>query len=597
MLFDIEFYNALDKLEESIETYTGPKSERPAKAININNSRVITSDVTDVRGELEKSSCIDYYPSGCTEPVLTRLQVRTIILRDGENGKEFLGKKFSYRLQLPGGGFDTDKDYTVIDTAIREAWEESNIKLVNVFDTGLTQWRYREDDFVLKHIENPNDRWYGYYSFFVIGEYDGKSNNTNPEELGKYKWYPIEDLKKQYKDIYDLIISKNLDEAWGDGSHGKQDESIPGVISYCCENIFTLEKILEESSKVFIKAANQEETFELDNEPHKYISFSRQLFSHAARRPNKWSFGIAVNEQELEKDLGRLKNKGGVFGIGNRGHHYGSLVFSRVYDAGGKFILFSYLYGYVEVSKDIADLVVNVMQRKSEKLQNSDYVASQTRGKRKRQEKTEEQKSNWDLVLVSDSIENKSSANTLLKQLGCKEVWTFRGVLNVDVDTNEPINRGNSHDRDYSVSFINDDFTDEEKDILLDYLLGETYYNEGETRVWILDNNKDGIYLSKNAIDGIIVPEPVDKYIMNAARFSLNNSSDAAFNEWLEKISQDTDCPFNKNLPFLQSVWVIGNSIKKSAFRYNIYSHPFYSPANWNKISAISHAITTNFGR
>jgi hypothetical protein len=87
-----------------------------------------------------------------------------------------------------------------------------------------------------------------------------------------------------------------LDEAWGDGQNllGEQEVTYPDMLSYCCENPSSLALILESG---LIKAAAIPETHETDTVPtargrkafakYPYVSFSKQLYSHAYRRPNK----------------------------------------------------------------------------------------------------------------------------------------------------------------------------------------------------------------------------------------------------------------------------------------------------------------------
>jgi 8-oxo-dGTP pyrophosphatase MutT (NUDIX family) len=130
----IKLYEELSVINESCLT------ESNAENIDLSKCRVITSDVRDVRGELEASSCLEYNGE------LTRVQVRTVIIRETENGREFLAKKFRYRTSLPGGGYDQEKDHgDIIASAKREALEEFNFILTDVKDTGVRTWRHRED--------------------------------------------------------------------------------------------------------------------------------------------------------------------------------------------------------------------------------------------------------------------------------------------------------------------------------------------------------------------------------------------------------------------------------------------------------------------
>jgi 8-oxo-dGTP pyrophosphatase MutT (NUDIX family) len=114
--------------------------ESTIKEVNLADCRMITSDVVDVRGELEKNACLVYNNE------LTRVQVRTVIIRETKKGKEFLAKKFQYRTDLPGGGYDAEKDNgDILNSAKREAYEEVNLNLSNLKDTGVRTWKHRED--------------------------------------------------------------------------------------------------------------------------------------------------------------------------------------------------------------------------------------------------------------------------------------------------------------------------------------------------------------------------------------------------------------------------------------------------------------------
>ena len=98
------------KLLEELDTITEATS---TQAPNLADCRMILSDVKDIRGELEASACIEYNGE------LTRVQVRTVILRDTEHGREFLGRSYGRRVGLPGGGYDMDKDHgDILETAV-----------------------------------------------------------------------------------------------------------------------------------------------------------------------------------------------------------------------------------------------------------------------------------------------------------------------------------------------------------------------------------------------------------------------------------------------------------------------------------------------
>ena len=303
----LETYLALDKLhntklEESILTEAKYQDADP---INLTDCRMITSDVKDIRGELEASACLEYNGE------LTRVQVRTIIIRDTEHGKEFLGKASSNRVRLPGGGYDANKDSDILDTAEREAYEEFNLVLSNVKDTGIRVWSRRKDSWVTKHVANEEDRWTGYYTWYVSAEVSGVGDNDKPEELNKWQWLPISQLENANKDVYDYV--SNLDEAFdNEAVYGEGARTIPGILRYFTADLKTLNLILNSCK---IKASDR-----LEPDPnthtgtHKrgrgvgnpifkerpFVSFSKQLFSHAFRNPRKWRYGVAIDLSKLE---------------------------------------------------------------------------------------------------------------------------------------------------------------------------------------------------------------------------------------------------------------------------------------------------------
>lgn len=129
---------ALDKLDSLYEAMHKKFPAETGRDIDLSACRMVPTNVVDIRGEYETNACVDYYPTGSEEPVLTRVQVRTVIVRDTGNGKEFLCKKNRFGFQLPGGGYDANKDSgSILNTASREAYEEFNIKLTNLKDSGV----------------------------------------------------------------------------------------------------------------------------------------------------------------------------------------------------------------------------------------------------------------------------------------------------------------------------------------------------------------------------------------------------------------------------------------------------------------------------
>lgn len=567
-------FDELNKLYEASEF----KSESNASSINLKDCRIVKTDVVDIRGEFETNSCLDYLPAGAESPILTRVQVRVIVIRDGASGKEFLGRKPGFsKIQLPGGGYDALKDHEdILVTAQRELWEELNIKVSDLKDLGIHRWTYREDPFVFQHVSDPADRWYGYYSFLVVCKYAGASTNDNPEELGKYKWYPLMDLQKAgtvLKKAYDQISSDNnlneefdlyIDEAWGDSSHGEQDMTLPNILSYCCESPFSLRKILESS---FIRASATKETY-IDDKQYNFISTSEQLFSHAYRRPNKWGFGIALARDALEKDIKNTSNAVMVA----RPQFYRSMLINGLFtNNSGEYMIYSSLYGYVEVSSEIADIILDAFFRKYDKLTADDYTLNNTTKKpgpgRLRKEKSEQDKANWTPVIQTElPLSSHRSANRYLQGKGFNTRLAFSGKSQIT----------------FNLSFAHDDFTVDEKEKIVDYLLNETYYDEGEQRIWLLDN-QPGLKLSPDTIIGLIVPDQVSDYIMAVA-----NPID-----WEE---YKTENPLKLSESMLESIEWLGKYVHDHHLK--LYAHRAMTDKQVQQITAnTTHAIKTRGDR
>lgn len=487
---------ALDKLDSLYEAMHRQFPTETGRDVDISTCRTVPTDVVDIRGEYETNACIDYYPAGSEESVLTRVQVRTVIVRNTDNGKEFLCKKNRFGFQLPGGGYDVNKDGgNILNTASREAYEEFNIKLTNLKDSGVRVWRYREDPWVAEHVADPADIWNGYYSIYVTAEVESYGNNENPEDINKFKWYPIDDLYKA-KDTNYRQVAATLSEAFGDGSHGEQDYTIPGAISYCCESPAKLAMILDSG---LIKASAVPETHETDivksgkrgrpkYKMYNYVSFSNQLYSHAYRRPNKWSFGILLDEA-------KLASKGYKFT--DRDQTYNSLQFSSIFPSpDGHYMAKTTLFGYVEITKEIFDIIYEALKRKSDSkgkefAGNTDRISNKSTLTKER---------SWDLT--SRSVDKTSYRDATTK------------LTSIPFDTKIALAGSGVKENQYSVSIS--EFSPKDRDLIMDYLINETYYNEGERRVWC-KNGEDGVHFDTSELYGIILPKVIEPVLQDIA--------------------------------------------------------------------------------
>ena len=117
-------------------------------------------------------------------------------------------------------------------------------------------------------------------------------------------------LNEEFLSIYEELseINNELEEKFDTPGaeiiYGEEATTIEGVLRYFVEDIPTLAAIIARGR---IKASLQKETDTQSPRGEKYhkkrpfVSFSRQLFSHAYRAPKKWKYGIAVSQEKLEK--------------------------------------------------------------------------------------------------------------------------------------------------------------------------------------------------------------------------------------------------------------------------------------------------------
>jgi ADP-ribose pyrophosphatase YjhB (NUDIX family) len=291
----MKLYEALSEINDDKEETLSEARYSDASPINLADCRMINSDVVDSRGELEASACLYYNGE------LTRVQVRTVITRDTPNGKEFLGKYSGTRVRIPGGGYDMNKDSDLLDAAVREAYEEFNLVLHNVKDTGIAVWSHRNDTWVTKHVAAEEDRWTGYYTHYVIADVAGEGDNANPDEANRWHWLPIEEIDLVNKKLASLV--NTLNEAIHPDKEGRADL---GEISYLCDSTSTLRKILSrmEIQKTYVPEVRYEVGEHNGNTQRikqMSLSTSTDLTGHAQRRPNKWGFGVILNGAELSK--------------------------------------------------------------------------------------------------------------------------------------------------------------------------------------------------------------------------------------------------------------------------------------------------------
>ena len=303
--------------ESAVPKYT-------SELINLNTCReVVTTKYNKIQGGYE-TNCVTI-----VDGQLSRVEVRTFVLKK-ENGEiKFLGRKCNRGkgYTTPGGGFDIP-DKTPIETAKRELREELNITLTNIQESSFHSfYSLPRASFTKKYVEQPEDRWTGYYQYYVTAEYAGYSDNDTPEEYGKFKWIPIsvfEDPSDPAGSLMLQIINEHkwannavsnttsntndsvLDETFNDVRvYGEAAYTENGVLRYFADSLDTLLTILETQQikmSVILEAdpnkpigGGQKRTL---YKKRPFVSFSHQLYSHAYRA-YRWRYGVALDENKL----------------------------------------------------------------------------------------------------------------------------------------------------------------------------------------------------------------------------------------------------------------------------------------------------------
>lgn len=322
MLLNEEFLRIYEELSEINDTpdekqlTEGAAPKYTSELVNLNDCReIVSTKFNRLQGGYE-TNCVTQ-----VNDQLSRVEVRVFVLRKENDEIYFLGRRCnrSTGYTTPGGGFDL-VDKTPVETAKRELREELNINLTNVQESAVHSfYSLPRCSWVKNYVENPEDRWTGYYQYYVTAEYAGDSDNDKPEELGKFHWLPVsvyENLTDEGSKIALDVISghkwtsksdedlvEKFDAPGAEAVYGEEATTIDGVLRYFVEDIPTLAAIV---GRERIKVSQQKETdtnTPLGDKYHKkrsFVSFSRQLFSHAYRAPKKWKYGIAVSQKAIE---------------------------------------------------------------------------------------------------------------------------------------------------------------------------------------------------------------------------------------------------------------------------------------------------------
>lgn len=292
----IDLYETLSELNETSKSSPFPQGYlEAAEPIKLSNCRMITSDVQDIRGELEESACLEY------KGVLTRVAASVLPFRDGPEGKEVFLKLWRSAVYLLGGGVDLNKDGTdPMHTVTREAFEEANVTLANIKDSGCSYWEYSEKPWVEKHVANPEDRWNGYYTWLFTADYTGAGDNELPEEGNNFRWYKVSDILAR-PDTRKLKFIKQAIIQGGYSDNLKEDITLTegkqlGYVSYAVRksassSVHPISSLVKILSSGHIKASTEDDG-------SKYVSLSRDLLGHLISGSD-WKCGVVLDGDKL----------------------------------------------------------------------------------------------------------------------------------------------------------------------------------------------------------------------------------------------------------------------------------------------------------
>ena len=542
-----ETYSALSALyktdlKESVLTEAKYTEAQP---INLSDCRMITSDVKDIRGEFEASACLEYNGE------LTRVQARTVIIRETENGKEFLGKAGRSRVRLPGGGFDADKDNDILDTAEREAYEEFNLVLTNLKDTGVCVWSSRKDPWVTKHVANEEDRWTGYYTWYVIAEVKSTGDNDRPEEINKWQWLPIERLSEVNAKLPTFVDS--LNEAIHPNVPEEDQRPDLGEVSYLCDSLSTLRKILSrmEIQKTYVAEVRYEVGENNGNTRRQRqlsLSTSTDLTGHAERRADKWGFGVILDGKILSKyyklghynhadhklqDLhiskivrlkpGAIPNSGLIVGLGE----YGNRIISDRDEADMR--LYKLLMSFLQA---------NPKYLQKAKTKQNNYVSAKDPHK-------------W-----------KKHPFGYDKNVG----WSDTRFTNLEVDHIEEIFAWSSPFSKNAIPIkAIKEYDSRLHDELIKIFKEYTSFDEKEERIWVENNLMNFIQIPRPALTGIILPtffkddyessDTTNYHLVWLKRFVADNNLRVLWHEFAVPEYYANDAKNKNDTAESESVW------------------------------------------
>lgn len=328
-------------------------------------------------------------------------------------------------------------------------------------------------------------------------------------------------LNEEFLSIYEELSDINadlvekFDTPGAEVVYGEEATTIEGVLRYFVEDIPTLVAILARGR---IKASLQKETDtqtprgEKQHKKRPFVSFSRQLFSHAYRAPKKWKYGIAVSQEKLEELVQQVQGAN----ISTDFDHPGSTM--HVYGAaklqdGTELLITSFGSFSINLNEKTRQAL---KQYQGIEVENTDFYDKikdffDSFIERRREDKPD--------VLISYTEAIEEVEKHLIKRRPIDshvvEGFILRGFCRTQ--------------------FLSPYFKDLYEAIpgLFDYIKEHTNLNEGEFRVWLDDNQQ---YLNiADCIVGLVLPS---NYKENNYDNPENTAPDVLY---LRKLVQEKD--------------------------------------------------------
>lgn len=326
-------------------------------------------------------------------------------------------------------------------------------------------------------------------------------------------------LNKEFLHLYEELSNLNgdleekFDTPGAEVIYGEEATTIAGVLRYFVEDIPTLAAIINRGR---IKASQQKETdtnSPLGDKNYKrrsFVSFSRQLFSHAYRAPKKWKYGIAVDQKALEKKAQQMPNTNICPDFDHPGNNM--LVYGATKLEDGTELLVT----------SFGSFIMNLNEQTRNLLKQHQNVSV---------EKTafyDDVKNFFDAYIkeMSDKKQDTNIAYT-------NEIAKIEELVKKRRRLDSPIVEGFVLLSSYRTHALAPRFTDLCLKVpgLFEYLKEHTNLNEGEFRIWVAEGQQ---YLDiSDCVVGIVLPS---NYKENNLDSEQNTAPDVL---WLRKLIKE----------------------------------------------------------